>query len=214
LFRAEDAMGKPNQHKPNRHKPNRQAPLTLNQKVAAWAQGQRGKKVGRGECWDLGEQALKHAGALTSNDLGEVKDDTDYVWGDSINVKDVQSGDILQLRDHVVTTTTVTKHTFKDGSWEEETKTETAVRPHHTAIVNGKLDADGAVKTLEQHVKPRGEVVQDKKLFTRDVPAVQTKKTERRTNPNTKKVETAEVTRTVTITVSGTIWAYRPKSKP
>jgi hypothetical protein len=73
-----------------------------------------GQKIGRGECWDLGEQALKQAGAHTSNDLGPIGDDTDYIWGEPISdVKDIEIGDLLQLRDHVVITTTETKYTFQ-----------------------------------------------------------------------------------------------------
>jgi hypothetical protein len=188
-------------------------PLTTNQKVVVWVRGNLGKRVGRGECWDLGERALKQAGAQTSNDLGPVGDDEDYIWGDSIDLKDVEPGDILQFRDHVVTTTTETAYTFSDGTDVGDTTEVSAQRGHHTAIVNGKLDADGAVKTLEQHVKPLGGVVQNKKLYTQDVPPVVTKAFEKRTNPTTKKVETVEVTKTVTITVTGTIWAYRPKPK-
>jgi hypothetical protein len=52
-----------------------ESPMTLNQKVVVWAQGQLGKKVGAGECWDLGESALKQAGAQTSNDLGPLSID-------------------------------------------------------------------------------------------------------------------------------------------
>ena len=69
----------------------KQAVLTINQKIVLWAKGKLGKKVGRGECWDLAEQALKQAGAQTSNDLGPVGDDTDYIWGEKVkNNKDVQ----------------------------------------------------------------------------------------------------------------------------
>lgn len=186
---------------------------TTNQKVAIWTQGHLGKKIGKGECWDLAEQALKQAGAQTSNDLGPVDQDSDYIWGDSIAVKDVIPGDILQFRDHKVTTTTETEYTFPDGSSETVKEMITAERPHHTAIVNGKLDADGAVKTLDQHVKPRGKVVQNKKVYTRDVAPVELHTVEKRENPTTKKIEAAKVTKTVTITVSGTIWAYRPKPK-
>jgi hypothetical protein len=186
---------------------------TTNQKVVIWAQGQLGKKIGKGECWDLAEEALKQAGAQTSNNLGPVDPDSDYIWGDSIDVKDVIPGDILQFRDHEVTTTTETEYTFPDGSSEIVTETTTAQRPHHTAVVNGKLDADGAVKTLDQHVKPLGKVVQNKKLYTRDVAPVVKKAVEKRKNPTTKKLETAKVTKTVTTTVTGTIWAYRPKLK-
>lgn len=187
--------------------------LTTNQKVVVWAQGKLGRKVGAGECWDLGEAALKQAGAQTSNDLGPVGDDSDYIWGDEIDIKDVQPGDILQLRDHEVTTTTDTEYVFPDGSSEQKSQSVTAARGHHTAIANGKLDADGVVQTLEQHVKPLGEVVQNKRLSTRDIPDVTRKTTEKRANPNTKKIETAKVTTTVTVTVTGTIWVYRPKSR-
>ena len=187
--------------------------MTINQKVVTWTQGQLGKQIGKGECWDLAEQALKQAGAQTSNDLGPVDQDSDYIWGDSVAIKDVIPGDILQFRDHEVTTTTETEYTFADGSSETVSETTTAERPHHTAIVNSKLDSDGTVKTLDQHVKPRGKVVQNKKLYTHNVAPVVKKSVERRKNPTTKKMETAKVTRTVTISVTGTIWAYRPKPK-
>lgn len=96
--------------------------LTPAQKIMVWAKGRVGKQVGRGECWDLGEEALKQAGAMTSNDLNPGVDqstfeDLDYVWGDEItNLKDVQRGDILQIRDHLITTITVTEIAFTDGS--------------------------------------------------------------------------------------------------
>jgi hypothetical protein len=191
-----------------------QHPLTTNQKVVQWASGQLNKQVGKGECWDLAEQALKHAGAETSVDLGPVEDDSDYVWGDEIDhVKDIEPGDILQFRDYEVTTTTETEYTFPDGSGGTEVTTETAERGHHTAIANGKLDANGVVKTFEQHVKPSGKVVQNKILYTRDVPPKETHTVVKRTNPDTKKVDTAKVTKKVTVTVSGTIWVYKPKPK-
>jgi hypothetical protein len=40
-------------------KQRQQSQLTTNQKVVVWVQGQLGKTVGKGECWDLAEQALK-----------------------------------------------------------------------------------------------------------------------------------------------------------
>jgi hypothetical protein len=189
-------------------------PLTTNQKVVQWANGQLRKQVGKGECWDLAEQALKHAGAETSTDLGPVDDDADYIWGDEVDdIKDIEPGDILQFRDYVVTTTSETEYTYPDGSSETEVKTETAERGHHTAIANGKLDANGVVKTFEQHVKPLGKAVQNKTLYTRDVPPIETHTIVKRANPDTKKVETSKVTKKVTVTVSGTIWVYKPKPK-
>ena len=61
----------------------------------------------------------------------------------------LEPGDILQIRDHLVTTKTKIEYVFKDGSTETETNERTAKRGHHTAIVNGKLDANGGVRTLE-----------------------------------------------------------------
>ncbi|MDB5922273.1 MAG: hypothetical protein JWN13_1209 [Betaproteobacteria bacterium] len=187
---------------------------SVTQKVQTWARGKLGRQIGRGECWDLGEQALKQAGALTSNDLGPVQDDTDYVWGELVSdSKDIEPGYILQLRDHVVTTTTTVTYTFADGSTVDSETEEIAKRGHHTAIANGKVDINGALKTLEQHVKPRGEVVQNKILYLRDVRPVVTKTVETLINPATKKREKANATKTVTITVSGSVWIYKPKAK-
>jgi hypothetical protein len=189
-------------------------PLTTNQKVVVWARGKLGQKIGRGECWDLGEQALKQAGASTSNDLGPVEADTNYVWGDPISdISKIEPGDVLQIRDHLVTTTTTIEYTFQDGTVETEKKETTAKRGHHTAIVNGKLDEKGGVRTLEQHVKPRGDIVQNMYLPTRDVPEVVTKSIEQRRHPRTKHVERVSVVKSVTVKVTGSIWPYHPKPK-
>ena len=187
--------------------------LTTNQRIVNWAEGNLGKKIGRGLCWDLGEDALKVAGAKTSNDLGPVGEDTDYVWGDPIDaLKDVQPGDLLQLRDHLVTTTTVTKYTFNDGSTIAETDERVAKRGHHTAIVNSIPTADGMIKTYEQHVNGR-DVIQKMTLYTRDILPVTTRLTGKFKHPKTKKIEDAKIAKTVTVKVSGTIWAYHPKTK-
>jgi hypothetical protein len=192
-------------------------PLTINQKIVTFVQSKMGQKVGAGECWDLGEAALKYAGAQTSTDLsgtGSVGPDDDYTWGDPIDIKDVQSGDIIQFRDYIVTTTTETRVDFPDGSFTTNIETKSAKRPHHTAIANGKIDADGNLKTFEQHVQPAGEVVQNKNLVTRGVGPKVTTTTERRANPyNDGKVETAKVTTTVTVATEGQYWAYHPKPK-
>ena len=91
---------------------------TINQKVVNWARAQSGKQVGKGECWDLADRALRQAGAQSSADLGPMDDDADYVWGDEISdLKDVQPGDILQFRDFAVTTTVETETRYADGSW-------------------------------------------------------------------------------------------------
>jgi hypothetical protein len=63
---------------------------------------------------------------------------------------------------------------FPDGSTLTESNVAVAKRGHHTAIAVGMLDLNGALKTLEQHVKPLGDVVQNKTLQTRSLPPVVT----------------------------------------
>ncbi len=55
--------------------------------------------------------------------------------------------------------------------------------------------------------------MQSPRSYPIDVPPVVTKTFEKRMNPTTKEMETAKVTKTVTITVTGTIWAYKPMPK-
>jgi hypothetical protein len=174
---------------------------TINQKVVNWARAQSGKQVGKGECWDLADRALRQAGAQSSADLGPMDDDADYVWGDEISdLKDVQPGDILQFRDFAVTTTVETETRYADGSSETSTTEETFTRPHHTAVVS-EVKSGGLLKVLEQNVAPAGKKVQLHNLNTKDV-APASKETQK---------QKAKVIVTTTIAVSGTIWAYRPK---
>ena len=174
---------------------------TINQKVVNWARAQSGKQVGKGECWDLADRALRQAGVQSSADLGPMDDDADYVWGDEISdLKDVQPGDILQFRDFAVTTTVETETRYADGSSEASTTEETFTRPHHTAVVS-EVKSGGLLKVLEQNVAPAGKKVQLHNLNTKDV-APASKETQK---------QKAKVIVTTTIAVSGTIWACRPK---
>src|SRR4051794_25684175 len=67
---------------------------TISELVVYFGTTHIGQKVGRGECWDLPDDALKFAKAKTPNDLGQDL----YVWGDEIkNLADAQPGDILQF---------------------------------------------------------------------------------------------------------------------
>jgi len=42
--------------------------------------------VGRGECYDLADHALKHAGAKSAPDYGKINHDGDYRWGKAVNL--------------------------------------------------------------------------------------------------------------------------------
>jgi len=179
-----------------------------NQKVYEWARSKLGQKVDRGECWDLANRALQHAGAQSSTTTGE---NDDYVWGPTVAVQAAVPGDILQLRDHVVTTTVTTDVTFEDGSGYEDSKESTITRQHHTAVVAENKGAFGLV-ILEQNVDPGGKKVQRHSLpLAGSRPAATTEF--RSMKDSTGKMRRAKVIVTTVITVTGKIWAYRPQAK-
>jgi hypothetical protein len=188
---------------------------TINQSIVIYAEGKLGKTVGRGECWDLAENALQHAGATTSRDLGPITDDADYVWGDKFNdPKDAVPGDIIQFRDWTVSFEQKTIYSFRDGTKATYPVTERPqYRPHHTAIVRRSIDGHGVLLTYEQHVLPLKDKVQRKELYTRDT-VLEESGIEDHVNPVTKKKEPkVPFQRVTTVTVQGTMWLYHPKRR-
>ena len=80
-------------------------------KIVAYCDSNKGKKVGKGECWDLAKEALDASGATWTSP---------YVFGKELGKKDpILAGDIIQFEK--------VKIVYPDGSWKE--------LPHHTAIV-------------------------------------------------------------------------------
>lgn len=82
---------------------------TVPQKVLDFAKSNMGKKVDRGECWDLANAALNGAGAKWTSP---------YDFGTKVSINASQPGDIIQFTD--------TKLKFPFGSMSF---------PKHTAIV-------------------------------------------------------------------------------
>lgn len=120
---------------------------TLGDRVAAFCEGQKGKKVGDGECTTLADHALRAAGAH-----GRGKDDPltgEYTWGwlvfhawkEKADLKtegrnqDIRRGDIIQFHD-----VKLEDH----GRW--------WIFPHHTAVVVAVEDKGQTVKFLHQNV--------------------------------------------------------------
>ncbi len=177
---------------------------SINQRVVAWARGKLKHRVGRGECWDLADQALRHAGARSSTTTGS---QDDYVWGIEIPIIAAVPGDILQFRDHVVTTSTMTRTTWLNGSLSSGPDVVRASRPHHTAIVVAVAPA--VLTIFEQHVKPGGNHVQQHTLPIRPGTTVTTEHKVLKTT--TGGLVTATITTTVTVSISGRVWAYHPQ---
>lgn len=70
-------------------------PQSVGQRIVAFVLDHEGKKVGRGECWDLAAQALDHAGATW---------DGEYGFGTVVDWKrdTILPGDIVQFANVIV----------------------------------------------------------------------------------------------------------------
>jgi hypothetical protein len=177
----------------------------INQKVVTWAHGKLKQRVGRGECWDLADRALRQAGAQSSTTMGA---NDDYVWGKEVPITTVVPGDILQFRDYVVNTVSTTEVTFVDGSSTTDVETTLAKRPHHTAIVAAV--SSRSLTVFEQQVKPDEPHVQQHDLPIAGGTMTTVAQRMLATKSGAKKL--AAVVTTFTVTISGRIWAYRPKA--
>jgi hypothetical protein len=167
------------------------AATTLNQKVLEYARGKFDQQVGRGECWDLAEEAVTKSGGESSTKLtgvnGKAFETADYKWGTPVELKDAQPGDVLQFNGHSFEVKTTTS-----AGWTSEEQN----RGHHTAIVEENL-GDGRLRILEQHTRPPGETEVSKKVQRREI--------------FVKNATIKEDKAVKTIKSKGVVKAYRPK---
>jgi hypothetical protein len=160
----------------------------MSTRIVSYARNQSGSRVGDGQCFALADRALASAGAKSASDFGTITADADYVWGPSVQLADLQPGDIIQFRDYSFDRESTTEH--PDGS--TNTRTETQGRPHHTAVVE-QVGSHGEVTVLEQNAPPNSPVRRSHLFFTTTT--------------------FTEGTTTTTITVHGTVWFYRPQAR-
>jgi hypothetical protein len=116
---------------------------SLNKQVVKYVDSVVGKKVGRGECWDLASAALDYAGAY----LDKSSEKTIYVFGNKLNPAsdEIFPGDILQIEN-------VKMEYTKDNAIYTENMT------HHTAIVYHVV-AKGHYKIAHQNTSFSGRKV-------------------------------------------------------
>ena len=157
---------------------------SLNQKVLKYAESKMGEGVGRGECWDLAQQALSFAGARNSTDFRSQTRNANYVWGKSVSLNQARPGDIIQYRNF----SGKKRETQENGSWKELGFS----AEHHTAILSKRL-AHGAWRVYQQNNEGQ-------RFVTEDVVHLQDAKF------------TQESIR-VEVDVSGKYWIYRPVSR-
>ncbi|MES2589406.1 MAG: hypothetical protein V4622_10530 [Bacteroidota bacterium] len=112
----------------------------LNQKIIDFVNQHIGKKVGRGECWDLAQIPLEELGATW---------DQQYVFGKKINIEKetVFPGDIIQFEKVVIQYTVGNKQITENFY-------------HHTAIVYEVLEK-GIYKIAQQNTEKGKKVTID-----------------------------------------------------
>lgn len=113
-------------------------PGSVNEQVVDFVQDRMGKKVGRGECWDLAAEALNSAGATW---------DGSYGWGVVVDPgKDsILPGDVIQFKD-------------VELEWVEGNSRNRMTMPHHTAVVV-EVKAPGVFIIAHQNFGPIGRKV-------------------------------------------------------
>jgi len=166
----------------------KQPQQSMADRIVAYARQRRGQVHGNGECFTLADDALRNAGAHSASHYGQVTPDADYVWGTAISQTDLRPGDVIQMRDYHCDLETRTEN--PDGSADIVTREES--RPHHTAIVES-VGANGVVMVLEQNF-PEGTAVTRNRLHLSSVTYT-------------------HGGATVTASVRGTFWFYRPQAR-
>jgi hypothetical protein len=114
--------------------------MTISQQVVRYAQSHLNKRIGRGECFDLADRALRAANASSAADYGPITANADYVWGLRVMLGSAQPGDIIQFRNYRV-----------DINNAQGVGFETRGNPNHTAIV-ASVGANGVIEVFEQNV--------------------------------------------------------------
>jgi hypothetical protein len=136
-------------------------PAEPGMKMAAYARGLLGKKVGNGECTALVTAALKEAGLSC---CPEGDEDDDYVWGTLVEKRsEIRPGDILQFRDAVFISR---RRKVRDGTVVIDISKRTMT--HHTAIVEAVQDKGRILTVLHQNTGPDDAPPDQRRLVQRD----------------------------------------------
>ena len=172
------------------------------QAVVQYATSNTGQIVGRGECFDLADAALRGAGALSAADYGEISADADYEWGLAVMLHSALPGYVVQFRNYSCSTVTqITERNAQGQITGEGEEIEEHFRPHHTAII-ASTNATGPVTVFEQNANNVRSVQRNELHFTsRTLP------------PQTVRRGGNSETRRTTITVRGTIHIYQPQPR-
>ena len=157
---------------------------SLNRKVIEFAQSKLGQTVGRGECWDLAQQALTRAQARNSTDYLSQTHNENYIWGNLVSLGKAKPGDIIQYRNF----RGKVRETLQNGSWRELS----FIAQHHTAILAQPL-GEGRWRVYQQNDQGQRFVTQD--------------------TINLLDATFQKGTRKIEVNVEGKYWIYRPEAQ-
>jgi hypothetical protein len=115
----------------------------INQRIIQYVQGVVGKQVGRGECWDLADEALTKSGAR----FDKSSEKTLYIFGEEYNPQKqiILPGDIIQFQKVVV-------------KYQEGNMIMTESFTHHTAIVY-EVNNNHQIRLAHQNTSRTGKKV-------------------------------------------------------
>ncbi len=105
--------------------------------IVSYLRGQMGNTIGRGECWDAADTAIRSVAASRPN-ASQL-----YVWGTVVLPSALQPGDVLQFSNFVSSVTV-------DSANAVDTTEITLGTPRHTAVVSS-INIDGSVNLLHQN---------------------------------------------------------------
>ncbi len=123
---------------------------SINSKILVFANSKLGKKVDRGECWDLAFLALKYAGAKTPSGGfdGDSSDPKLYIWSSKTkNYAGSIPGDIIQYNNYKFSISA--KNEPNKGEWSGMYEYQLGV-PQHTQILKSK-GSNGEAFVYEQN---------------------------------------------------------------
>lgn len=183
--------------------------MSISSKILMYCSQRLNKKEGDGECWTLAENAVVSSGGKSSKpQTPSFGPHANYVWGTPRNLGSGVPGYILQFKNYKWLSEISIKITFEDGSWFEETSSQSEIRPHHTVIFSKKLTGP-FVEIIEQNA-PVGSSVHKTELVLKSVPK-NTVTTLEQKKHDSGEMRQATVLTTTEHKVSGNIWIYEAK---
>lgn len=133
-------------------------PAKQDDSIVKFCKDNVGKKVGRGECTDLVEEALKAAGAKPSAAFKPSPGKDDYVWGSLVYVLEIKDDTRQEKKVPQLSVRPGDVIQFRNAKFQGKNYFVTCV--HHTAVVLEVKEQDKVWIVLEQNVNGKKSVME------------------------------------------------------